>query len=101
MAGYNHVFQKVLIRQAAAKSSEPHAVSDQIAWLTALQNGQFEASKNGESNLISSTINGKSISLSTPQGMTKTDVMIAIELAIETLEAGNTGPITTLYGRHA
>lgn len=97
MAGYDHVFQRVLIRQAKAQSDG--TVPGQIAWLTAMQNAQFSAVGNGQASLLSSTINGKSISFSVPAGMTQTDAMLSIESAIEALEVGLTGPPNITYGR--
>jgi len=97
MPGYDYVFQRVLIRQATAQSDG--TVAGQIAWLTALQASQFSMIQNGQASLLSTTINGKSVSFNVPAGMTQTDMVATIELALETLEAGLTNAITTAYGR--
>lgn len=91
------LFLRVLIRQARAAAPDPDTTG-QKAFLTALITGQFEAVQDGHQSLISSTINGKSITFSVNPGYTKVDVMMAAELALEYLEAG-IAPTTEVYAR--
>jgi len=98
MAGYDKYFLRVLIRQAKLAKPDPDT-DGQKAFLGDIISGHFTTAKNGELTLTSSTINGKSVTFEPPQGMTKTDVMIAAEKALEFLEAG-LNPTSEAYARH-
>lgn len=100
MAGYNSLFIRVLIRQAKASVENDDAENTGAkAFLNALITGHFTSAKSGETPLISSTVNGKTISFVPVPGMTKTDVMMAAELALQWLEAGHDGPVSEVYAR--
>lgn len=122
MAGYNHVFIRILIGQARAAVSavQPPALAGATGtvtpnldgtgpstidaqaqqWLQALITELFKkVGTAGESHLISTSMNGKSIQFQVPTGMTRTDVMVAAQTALEWLASGYQGPTTEIYGR--
>lgn len=96
MAGYSITFLRILIRQA--KLAHPDDVSGQKNFLGDLITGHFATAKNGQITLTSSSINGKSTQFTVPEGMTKTDVMLAAETALGFLENG-LSPTSEVYAR--
>lgn len=86
-SAFNPLFLRILIRKARESAPDPDT-DGQIAYLNTLISGQFSEIQDGQLILISSTINGKSITFNSSPGMTKFDVMLAAELALEYLEKG-------------
>lgn len=92
----NLLFIRILLRQARANEATE---AEAQTYLETLISGHFATAKEGDSMLISSTMNGKSISFSAPPGASKFDVMTAAELALEHLEAG-IDPTSEAFMRH-
>jgi hypothetical protein len=122
MAGYDQRFVRILIGQARAATAgvTPPPVDGALGlvtpnldgtgpstidlaaqqWLQALITALFaKVGTQGESHLISTSMNGKSIQFQVPSGMTRTDVMMAAQTALEWLASGYQGPTTEVYAR--
>lgn len=100
MAGFDLRIVRVLLRQATNAATTAGVVDPaaQKTFLNNLINGAFTEVQKGATPLISSTINGKSVTFGLVPGMTRADIMLAAETALEVLEAGLSNlPTTAVY----
>lgn len=81
---------KILIRQA--RTNQP---GNPIAWLAALQTTKWTALSAQNGQIVGTSVNGKSVSLQALPGTSIADLLVATEVAIETLEAGLDAPSTS------
>jgi hypothetical protein len=81
------VLVAILIRQA-----NRNAPDDPAGWLESLQATKW-ANLNAQNGQITGTsVNGKSVYLSTPPGASLADILTAAELALQCVERGLSGP---------
>lgn len=81
---------QILLRRAREENP-----SDPLAWLLALQSTKWTGVNTQNGQIIGTSVNGKSVSLQALPGTTIGDLLGASELALQTLEAGLTGPVST------
>lgn len=77
----------VLMRQANANSPD-----DPAAWLAALQTTKWSSTNAQNGQITGTSVNGKSVYLSTAPGCSMADILMATELALQLCERGLTGP---------
>jgi hypothetical protein len=77
----------VLMRQANAQSpGEPQT------WLEALQLTKWDSVNAQNGQITGTSVNGKSVYLTTLPGCSIADILMATELALQLIERGHSGP---------
>ena len=84
----------VLIRQAR-KNQE----SDPVGWLTDLQATKWEGVNAQNGQITGTSVNGKSVYIAALPGCSIADLLMATELAIQTLENGFIAPPGVTHAR--
>ena len=83
---------QILLRQA--QIAQP---SDPRDWLVDLQTTKWTAVNRQNGQIIGTSVNGKSVNLQAIPNTTIADLMMATEVAIQTLDAGLTSPRSESY----
>lgn len=80
---------QILLRQA--RIAQPSNPRD---WLETLQTTKWTDVNKQNGQIIGSSVNGKSIQLQALPGTSIADIMMATEIALQTIDAGLTNPVT-------
>lgn len=84
---------QILIRQALRNNE-----ANPREWLEDLQATKWTSVNTQSGQIIGTSVNGKSVNLQALPGINLADVIMATELAIQTLDAGMMSPRSESYG---
>lgn len=79
----------VLLRQA--KNNSP---GDPVSWLETLQTSKWTDVNAQNGQITGTSVNGKTVSIATLPGCSIADLLMATEIALQTLERGLPGPVS-------
>jgi len=83
------ILVQILTRQAIrAQPADPRG------WLTDLQATKWDSLNKQNGHIVGTALNGKSITIQALPGTTLADIIMATEVAIQTIDAGLTSPRT-------
>lgn len=84
---------QILLRRAREENE-----ADPRQWLLDLQSTKWTSVNQQNGQIVGTSVNGKSVQLQALPGTSLADLLMASELALQTMEAGLSGPRSTSVG---